>query len=80
MLPPQKRSNRSRAFSNTSKAVRLPDGELIAGSNVGSSMQRRVEPGTGLSNRSDLFTAAKVDPLSFHAVNHLAIFKFIDTF
>lgn len=56
MFPPQKRSKRSRAFSKTSDAiVRLvvpADGELISGSNVGSSKQRNVEPGTGLSYRT----------------------------
>lgn len=54
MFPPQKRSKRSRAFSKTSDAiVRLPaDGELISGSKVGSSKQRNVDPGTGLSYRT----------------------------
>ena len=58
MLPPQKRSNLSRAFSKTSEAIvrlappAVEDGEFISGSNVGSSRQRSVEPGIGLSYRT----------------------------
>lgn len=50
---PQKRSNRSRALSSTSEATfRDPTGELMSVSKAGSSRQRSVDPGTGLSNRT----------------------------
>jgi len=65
LFPPQKRSKRLRAFSNTSDVdvvVRLPDGELTSGSNIGSSKQRNVDPGTGLSYRISGPTPASVSP------------------
>lgn len=53
---PQKRSKRSRAFSNSSvdglTAFRFElDGELMSASKTGSSRQRNVDPGTGRSKR-----------------------------
>lgn len=50
---PQKRSKRSRALSSTSEVTfRDPTGELMSVSKAGSSRQRSVDPGTGLSNRT----------------------------
>ena len=55
---PQKRSKRSRAFSNSSvdglTGFRFElDGELISASKTGSSRQRNVDPGNGFEYVED---------------------------